>query len=122
MAGYDAPHPNEPGFDEPGDFDVEPFGHYDADARDDGGFTGLHFSNLFDQDHDEAGDRYDLATGRPYDNSTDTLEDMGLHVVDDENEDDAAEGIELVNHWAETQEGLARAAGLLPPFADEDIA
>lgn len=54
-----------------------------------------HFSNLFDQDEDRAGEKTDLATGRPIDNSTDHgIDQLSVHhdipaeVKDDE--DDAA--------------------------------
>jgi hypothetical protein len=41
-------------------------------ARDELRVAGLgnHFDNLFDENEDRAGERYDLATGRPIDNST----------------------------------------------------
>ena len=47
---------------------------------DDGHLLGLHFSTLFDQDEDEAGELVDMSTGRPYDNSTFLAVD-GLSVV-----------------------------------------
>ncbi|GAC1499890.1 MAG: hypothetical protein NVS1B10_03050 [Candidatus Saccharimonadales bacterium] len=36
----------------------------------------LHFDNLFDLDETATGEKYDLATGKPIDNSTET--DLGL--------------------------------------------
>lgn len=37
---------------------------------------GLHFSTLYDQDEDESGEHYDLATGIRYDNSTNDERDV----------------------------------------------
>lgn len=36
----------------------------------------MHSSNLYDQDEDAGGERVDLATGKPYDNSTATAEQI----------------------------------------------
>ncbi len=54
-----------------------------------------HFSNLFDQDEDRAGEKTDLATGQPIDNSTDLgLEHLTIHDLpphsDDDSDDEAA--------------------------------
>ena len=99
------------------------------ESRDGAGFTGLHFSNLFDQDEDESGERYDLATGRPYNNSgsghinpielDDDMEEFGFTINAAESDNDRDNIKEIADHWIETGEGLARAAGLLPPFEDE---
>jgi len=54
-----------------------------ADHYDNGSPLGLHFSTLYDQDTDESGERYDLATGLPYRNSGEN-DLLGLHVDDGE--------------------------------------
>ncbi|MBA2278824.1 hypothetical protein H0V99_00055 [Candidatus Saccharibacteria bacterium] len=42
-----------------------------------GGFFGIHFETLFDENEDGNGDLQNLATGKPYDNSTyDGLEEL----------------------------------------------
>lgn len=65
---------------------------------------GNHFDNLFDVNEDRAGERYDLSTGKPIDNSTaaapgDELTPIERHAADpsqdalgsiDEPEDEAA--------------------------------
>lgn len=56
-----------------------------------------HNSNLFDQNEDRAGEKIDLATGRPIDNSTDHgLEHLSVHddlphLKDDEDKDSPGE-------------------------------
>lgn len=70
----------------------------DSHTRD-SGVTGLHFDNLFNQDEDGSGSLLDIATGKPYDNST-FLATEGLTHISDEalvekdkhkSEDDAAD-------------------------------
>lgn len=50
-----------------------------ADEYEEGG--GLHFDNLYDQNEDEAGEKVDLATGEPIDNSTAKNGDIDPEVV-----------------------------------------
>jgi len=53
-----------------------------------GRFVGMHSENLFDQDEDGAGERRNLATGRPFDNSTETgLETLSIRETKDDFED-----------------------------------
>lgn len=58
---------------------------HSKESRDERGFTGLHDTNLFDQDESRAGDKIDLSTGERYDNSSSLpyeLEAAGISIVD----------------------------------------
>mgnify|MGYP000965547233 CR=1 FL=1 len=105
---------------------------FDEESRDGAGLFEAHDMGLFDQDESSAGEKYDLATGRPINNSThgyddlgsiddETAAELGFSIVSDADYDD--EGVvELLDHWVETQRGLAQAAGIDYPFDNEDIA
>ena len=57
----------------------------DGKSRDSNGFTGLHFDNLYDEDEDRAGEKIDLATGEPIDNSDSLrheMESTGINIID----------------------------------------
>lgn len=70
----------------------------------------LHGSDLFDQDEDSAGEKYDLATGKPIDNSTVTELD-GLTITDenDNNKDNDLEELkDAISNDKEASEWLKK--------------
>lgn len=44
----------------------------------------MHFSNLHDQDEDQSGEKIDLATGKPYNNSSETGHEKLSELTEDE--------------------------------------
>lgn len=106
---------------------------FDEGSRDGAGLFTAHDDGLYDQDESSAGERYDLGTGKPINNSThgydnlDSLSDdeageLGFTVIDGYYDEDP-ETTELVDQWLEeTGRELAKAAGLHEPYSDEDIA
>lgn len=108
---------------------------YDEESRDGAGHLfRAHDEGLYDQDENTAGERTDLVTGDRYNNSShgydrlseltdDEAGEIGFSIVgDDVDFEDDERTIEYVDHWLETQEGLARAAERGISLADEDIA
>lgn len=66
---------------------------FEGGSRDGEKFFGMHDTNLFDENESRAGERYDLATGEPFDNSRTTLGQLGLdQVIDPNNSTRSADG------------------------------
>jgi hypothetical protein len=97
------------------------------DSRDGSGPFWGHSEGLYDQDEDMYGEKYDLATGRAFNNSShaydnlDTASDVqageaGFNIIGNEYGDEEGEDAEIIDHWAQTQKGLARSAGIKPPL------
>lgn len=106
---------------------------FDNGSRDGEGPFWAHDIGLFDQDESMAGDKIDLATGKAINNSTHGYDnfrsinsvaagELGFAVVDSDYDYEDSETLSYVDHWLETQNGLAKAAEAALMLNDDEIA